>query len=87
MISEDRSRRKTVIGRVVRNKMDKTILVVVDRRFRHPIYKKYMTRSSKFMAHDEKNVCGIGDTVKIMEIRPLSHRKRWRLVEVLEKAQ
>lgn len=87
MVSEDRSRRKTVVGRVIRNQMDKTVTVVVNRRFRHPLYKKYVSRTSKFMVHDEKNACKIGDMVRIMEIRPLSKKKRWRLVEVLEKAQ
>ena len=87
MVSEDRSRRKIVVGRVVRNQMDKTVIVVVNRRFRYPLYKKYVSRTSKFMVHDEKNVCRIGDMVRIMEIRPLSRKKRWRLVEVLEKAR
>ena len=82
-----RYQRKVFVGRVVSNRMDKTITVAVERKERHPFYGKYVTKSSKFMAHDEKNVCGVGDTVRIMETRPLSRRKRWRLVEILEKAQ
>ena len=67
--------------------MDKTITVTVERRLRHPIYGKFVKKSKKFMAHDEKNDCNIGDTVKIMESRPLSAKKRWRLVEVIERAK
>jgi small subunit ribosomal protein S17 len=83
----ERSRRKAFVGKVVSNRMDKTVSVVIERKVRHPLYGKYITRSSKLMAHDEENVCQIGDTVRIMETRPLSKRKRWRLVEVLEKAK
>ncbi len=83
----ERSRRKTFVGKVVSNRMDKSITVMVERRFRHPLYGKYVTKSSKFMAHDEENVCQPGDIVRIMETRPLSKRKRWRLVEIVEKAQ
>ena len=83
----ERPMRKTVIGNVVSNRMDKSIIVLVERRLRHPIYGKYMKKSSKFLAHDEENVCQIGDKVKIAETRPLSRRKRWRLVEVVEKAR
>ena len=83
----DRSRRKMFVGNVTSNKMEKTITVVVERRFRHPFYGKYITRSSKLMAHDEKNECGIGDTVRVAEIRPLSRHKRWRMVEIIEKAK
>ena len=83
----ERSRRKIVIGTVVGNKMDKTVSVMVERRFRHPLYGKYVTKSSKFIAHDEENTCTVGDQVKIMETRPLSKRKRWRLVEILKKAE
>lgn len=79
--------RKTAIGTVVSDKMDKTIVVRVDRRIKHPVYGKYITRSIKFMAHDENNECSIGDKVKIIESRPLSARKRWRLVEVIAKAE
>lgn len=82
-----KSFKKTRIGVVASNKMDKTITVLVERRLRHPIYGKFVKKSKKFMAHDEKNDCNIGDTVKIMESRPLSAKKRWRLVEVLERAK
>ena len=83
----ERSKRKLFVGDVVSDKMDKSITVQVQRRFRHPLYGKYVTKSSKFMAHDEKNESHIGDTVRIMEVRPISHLKRWRLVEILKKAQ
>ena len=83
----DRKKRKSVIGEVVSNKMDKSIVVRVDRRFRHPLYRKYINKSSKFMAHDEENECNIGDKVTIVKTRPLSRKKRWRLVEVVEKAR
>ena len=82
-----RGRRKTRIGKVVSNKMDKSIIVAIERRIMHPIYKKYFKKTTKFMAHDQNNVANIGDTVKIMETRPLSARKRWRLVEVIEKVK
>jgi ribosomal protein uS17 len=82
-----RNERKTRIGLVASNKMDKTISVVIERRLRHPIYGKYVKKSNKLIAHDENNECQIGDLVKIMETRPLSRRKRWRLVSVLEKAK
>ena len=83
----DRSQRKIFVGRVVSNRMDKTVTVAVERRERHPLYGKYVTKTSKFMVHDEKNACDVGDKVRIMETRPLSRRKRWRLVEILEKVQ
>ncbi len=83
----NRGLRKTRTGLVVSNKMDKTIMVAIERRVAHPIYKKYYKKTTKLMAHDEKRECGIGDKVKIMETRPLSLRKRWRLVEVIEKAK
>ena len=83
----ERSRRKVFVGRVVSNRMDKTITVVVERRVRHPFYGKYITKSSKFMAHDEENICKEGDSVRIMETRPYSRQKRWRLVEVVKKAR
>ncbi len=79
--------KKTRIGVVSSNKMEKTITVQVERRLRHPIYGKYVKKTKKFMAHDETNDCNIGDTVKIMESRPLSAKKRWRLVEVIERAK
>lgn len=80
-----RGLRKTRVGLVVSNKMDKTIVVRVERRIKHPVYKKYIKQSCKFMAHDEKNECDIGDRVRIMETRPQSKRKNWRLVSILEK--
>lgn len=83
----ERNLRKQLIGVVTSNKMDKSISVVVERRIQHPIYGKFVKKSNKFMAHDEKNECTIGDKVRIMETRPLSARKRWRLVEILEKAK
>jgi small subunit ribosomal protein S17 len=82
-----RTRRKTRVGTVVSNRMQKSILVAIETRIPHPIYKKYFKRTTKLMAHDEKNEAGIGDRVRIMESRPLSARKRWRLVEVMEKAK
>lgn len=84
---QERNLRKERIGVVTSNKMDKTISVSVERRLRHPIYGKFVKKSKKFMAHDEQNECRIGDLVRIMETRPLSSKKRWRLVEVLEKAK
>jgi small subunit ribosomal protein S17 len=84
---ENRKLRKSRVGVVVSSKMDKSILVAIERKVAHPIYKKYFKKTTKLMAHDEKNECGIGDTVKIMETRPLSKLKNWRLVEVVEKAK
>ncbi len=84
---EERSLRKTRTGVVVSNKMDKTITVAIERKVPHPIYKKYFKKTTKLMAHDEKKECGLGDKVKIMETRPLSKNKRWRLVEIVEKAK
>ncbi len=84
---EKRNLRKERIGTVVSNKMDKSIVVLVNRRMKHPIYGKFINKSKKFMAHDEKNECNIGDFVRIMETRHLSKRKTWRLVEVIEKAK
>jgi small subunit ribosomal protein S17 len=83
----DRSLRKTRVGVVVSNKMDKTITVAIERRVPHHIYKKYFKKTTKLMAHDEKKECGIGDKVRIMETRPLSKNKRWRLVQIVEKAK
>ena len=83
----ERNLRKERIGKVVSNKMQKTITVLVERKVKHPIYGKFVRKTNKFAAHDENNDCGIGDTVKIMETRPLSKNKRWRLVEILEKAK
>ncbi|MGC8866492.1 MAG: 30S ribosomal protein S17 [Bacteroidales bacterium] len=84
---ETRNARKERIGVVVSNKMDKSIVVRVERRLKHPKYGKFVKRSTKFMAHDEKNECQIGDVVRIMETRPLSRTKRWRLVEIIERAK
>jgi small subunit ribosomal protein S17 len=83
----DRNLRKTRIGVVTSNKMEKTISVSVERRLRHPIYGKYVKKTKKFIAHDENNDCNIGDKVRIMETRPMSKRKRWRLMEILERAK
>jgi small subunit ribosomal protein S17 len=80
-------RRKVRIGKVVSNKMEKSIVVSIERRVPHPLYKKYFRRTTTLMAHDEKREAGIGDTVKVMETRPLSKQKRWRLVEIVEKAK
>lgn len=84
---EERNLRKQKVGVVTSSKMDKTITISVERKLRHPIYGKFVKKSKKFMAHDENNDCGIGDTVRIMETRPLSKLKRWRLVEIIEKAK
>ena len=86
-MSEERGMRKTRVGVVVSDKMDKTITIAVKYRVRHPLYGKIMNRTTKIKAHDENNECGIGDTVRVMETRPLSHDKRWRLVEIIEKAK
>ncbi|RMG79512.1 MAG: 30S ribosomal protein S17 [Bacteroidetes bacterium] len=83
----ERNLRKTRVGVVVSTKMDKTVNVLVQRRLRHPIYGKFVSKNNKFMAHDEKNECNEGDTVRIMETRPLSKNKRWRVVEILERAK
>ncbi|MGK9368029.1 30S ribosomal protein S17 [Melioribacter sp. Ez-97] len=84
---QTRNNRKVRIGTVISTKMDKSIIVAIERRVAHPIYKKYFKKTTKLMAHDEKNECGMGDKVKIMETRPLSKRKTWRLVEIIEKAK
>ena len=86
-MSEVRGMRKTRVGVVVSDKMDKTITIAVKYRVRHPLYGKIMNRTTKIKDHDENNECGIGDTVRVMETRPLSHDKRWRLVEIIEKAK
>ena len=83
----ERNLRKERIGQVVSSKMQKTITVSVQRKMKHPIYGKFIAKSKKFTVHDENNDCGVGDTVKIMETRPLSKNKRWRLVEILERAK
>ena len=84
---EMRGYRKTRVGTVVSDKMDKTIVVAIKTKVRHPLYGKMVNRTRKFKAHDEENKCGIGDTVRIMETRPISKDKRWRLVEIIEKAK
>ncbi|HEV3155781.1 MAG TPA: 30S ribosomal protein S17 [Candidatus Baltobacteraceae bacterium] len=84
---EQRNHRRVKQGRVVSNKMDKTIVVVCETRVRHPVYERIVPKSERFKAHDEKNECLPGDTVRIMECRPLSAQKRWRMVEILERAK
>lgn len=83
----ERKLRKERLGVVTSNKMDKSIVVQVERKMKHPIYGKFVKKTNKFMAHDEKNECNIGDTVKIAETRPLSKNKSWRLVEIIERAK
>ena len=85
--SVERNLRKTRIGVVSSNKMDKSITVKVERKVKHPLYGKFVKKSNSFHAHDEKNECNIGDTVRIMETRPMSKTKRWRLVEIIERAK
>jgi small subunit ribosomal protein S17 len=86
-MTENRAFRKTRIGQVVSDKMDKTIVVAIEDSVRHPLYKKTLKRTLKLKAHDENNECGIGDTVEVMETRPLSKDKRWRLIRIIEKAK
>lgn len=83
----DKKRFKYKIGKVLSNKTDKTILVSVDYKTIHPLYGKFLTKTTKLMAHDERNDCAIGDVVKVMETRPLSRKKRWRLIEILDKVK
>jgi len=83
----ERNQRKEKVGTVTSNKMDKTITIAINRKVKHPIYGKFMQKTTKLMAHDEKGEAGIGDTVRISETRPLSKSKRWRLVEIVEKAK
>lgn len=87
LIMSDRNMRKTEVGKVVSNKMDKTIVVAIENSVRHKLYNKIIKRTVKLKAHDENNECAIGDRVRVMETRPLSKDKRWRLVEILEKAK
>ena len=87
MENEERNLRKTRVGVVVSNKMDKTVVVAIKERINHPLYKKTVNRTKKLKAHDEKNECGIGDTVMVAETRPLSKDKHWRLVQIVEKAK
>ncbi|MFO7671573.1 MAG: 30S ribosomal protein S17 [Bacteroidales bacterium] len=82
-----RSTRRERVGVVVSNKMEKSIVIAVKTKIKHPIYGKFVNKTSKFMAHDEENTCNVGDTVKISETRPLSKSKRWRLVEIIERAK
>ncbi|WP_035107616.1 30S ribosomal protein S17 [Desulfovirgula thermocuniculi] len=84
---QTRGQRKVLVGRVVSDKMDKTVVVAVERLVRHPLYQKVVRRTKKFKAHDEHNECRVGDKVRIMETRPLSKEKRWRVVEILERAR
>jgi small subunit ribosomal protein S17 len=84
---EKRNLRKERTGLVVSNKMEKSIVVQIERRYKHPVYGKFVKKTNKFIAHDENNDCNIGDTVRIMETRPLSKNKNWRLVEILERAK
>ncbi len=84
---EKRNLRKERTGLVVSNKMEKSIVVQIERQYKHPVYGKFIRKSNKFVAHDEKNECNIGDTVRIMETRPLSKLKNWRLVEIIERAK
>ncbi len=86
-MNQERNKRKQRVGTVVSDKMDKTIVIAVTEHVRHPLYKKYIKRTVKMKAHDEENACGIGDRVRVMETRPLSREKRWRLVEIIEKAR
>ena len=86
-MSQDRAFRKTRVGRVTSDKMDKTVVVAIEDRVKHPLYKKIVKRTYKLKAHDENNECRIGDVIKVMETRPLSKEKRWRLVEIVEKAK
>jgi len=86
-MEETRGRRKTRIGKVISDKMDKTIVVAISDSKKHPLYKKVVKTTYKLKAHDEENTCNVGDTVKVAETRPLSHDKRWRLVEVVERAK
>lgn len=83
----ERTLRKVRVGKVVSDKMDKTVVVAIEDNVKHPLYKKIVKRTVKFKAHDEQNACGIGDKVQIMETRPLSKDKRWRVVEIIEKAK
>ena len=82
-----RNLRKERIGEVVSNKMNKTIVIAVKTKMKHPMYGKFVNKTSKFYAHDEENTCGVGDTIRIMETRPLSKTKKWRLVEIIERAK
>ena len=84
---EERGRRKEIIGKVLKNKMDKSIVIGVERKVKHPKYGKFVKKTSTFMAHDEKNEANLGDIVQVMETRPMSKNKRWRLVQIVERAK
>jgi small subunit ribosomal protein S17 len=86
-VTVDRNRRKTRVGKVVTDGMDKTVVAVIDRLVKHPQYKRYVRRRKKYAIHDEQNQCHVGDTIRFMETRPLSKSKRWRLVEIVERAK
>ncbi|MBO9639505.1 30S ribosomal protein S17 [Siphonobacter aquaeclarae] len=86
-MEEVRKLRKVRIGRVLSSSMDKSVVITVERKVKHPIYGKFQKKTTKLMVHDENNDCGVGDTIKVMETRPLSKNKRWRLVEIIEKAK
>jgi small subunit ribosomal protein S17 len=83
----ERGQRKRLIGTVIGNRMDKTVVILVERLIRHTVYKKYLRRRAKYLAHDAGNICGIGDKVQIVECRPLSKRKRWQVIDIVEKSQ
>ena len=85
--TSEQGRRKAQVGRVVSNKMDKTVVVAVERRYLHPLYKKYVTRTNRYYADDQQNACNVGDLVRIIETRPLSRLKRWRVGAILRKAR
>ncbi|WP_221390094.1 30S ribosomal protein S17 [Dyadobacter sp. NIV53] len=87
MEATERNLRKERVGKVVSNKMDKSCVITVERKVKHPMYGKFMTKTTKLMVHDETNQVGIGDTIRVMETRPLSKNKRWRLIEILERAK
>ena len=86
-MTTERSRRKTRVGKVVRDKMEKTVVVSIERRVKHAVYGRYVRQRAKFKVHDEKNECGVGDLVRITETRPISKEKRWRVLEIVEKAK
>lgn len=83
----ERGQRKRLVGTVIGNRMDKTVVILVERLIRHAVYKKFVRRRAKYLAHDEGNVCGVGDKVRIVECRPLSKRKRWHVTDVIQKGQ
>ncbi|AZR74727.1 30S ribosomal protein S17 [Anoxybacter fermentans] len=86
-MAKERGKRKILVGTVVSDKMDKTVVFEVERRTQHPLYKRVIRRTKRYKAHDENNECRVGDKIKVMETRPLSKEKRWRVVEIIERAQ